>query len=87
MPGIPLSAGFWPGCTFMPCVLPVFCDALVDWFVVALESMRALLLSPRKRALDDTPVAALGFTNCSGLVCEAWLASVRCFALRLARAR
>ena len=69
------------GDTFMPCVLPVFCDAEVDWFVVALEFMRALLLLPRICAPDCTPVAAFGFTYCSGLVCALWLAPVACRAL------
>jgi len=64
----------------MPCVLPVFCDAEVDWLVVALESMRTLLPSPLTRAPDCTPVAAFGFTYCSGLVCDAWLAPVACLA-------
>src|SRR4051794_27660009 len=85
MPGVGVAPGLpvtvltpCPGVTFMPCVLPVFCDALVDWFVVAPELIRALLLSPRKSALLDTPVAAFGFTYCSGFVCELWLVSVRC---------
>ena len=39
MPGTPLIARFWLGETPRPCVLPVFCDAEVDWFVVAVESM------------------------------------------------
>ena len=39
MPGTPWAARFWLGDTFMPCVLPVFCEADVDWFVVACESM------------------------------------------------
>jgi hypothetical protein len=65
----------------MPCVLPVFWDAVVDWFVVALEFIRVLLLFPRTVAPDCTPVIALGFTYCSGLVWEAWLAPVLALAL------
>src|SRR3954470_11744723 len=59
-----------------PCVLPVFCDAPVDWFVVACESMKMVLWLPRNCAFASTPVAALGFTDCDGLVCEAWLPDV-----------
>src|SRR5688572_6835530 len=69
MPGRPLLPAPWLGCMFMACVLPVFCDAEVDWFVVAFEFMRARLLSPRMFAFEETPVAAFGFTYCSGLVC------------------
>jgi hypothetical protein len=85
-PGTALMPGMLPGaerppycpdCTFVPCVLPVFCDAVVDWFVVALEFIRVLLLLPRTLAPDCTPVIALGFTYCSGLVWDAWLAPVR----------
>ena len=78
------SVALWLGATFMPCVLPVFCEAEVDWFVVALEFMRTLLPLPLTPTSDCTPVAALGATTCSGLVCEAWLAPVdwrwSCFA-------
>src|SRR5215210_885688 len=54
-----------PACpeALKPCVLPVFCDAPVDWFVVACESMKIVLWFPRKFALESTPVAALGFTD------------------------
>jgi len=48
----------------MPCVLPVFWDAVVDWLVVALEFMRVLLLLPLMLRSDCTPVAALGATTC-----------------------
>jgi hypothetical protein len=41
----------------------VFCEAEVDWLVVALEFMRMLLLLPLALTLDSTPVAALGFTD------------------------
>src|SRR4051812_14835393 len=70
IPGTPLVAPPWFGTTFMPCVLPVFCEAEVDWLVVAPEFIRVRLLSPWTVAPDCTPVAACGFTYCSGLVCE-----------------
>src|SRR3954471_23164205 len=61
---------------FCPCVLPVFCEAEVDWLVVAFEFMRTELLLPLKPRSDSTPVAAFGFTDWIGLVCALWLASV-----------
>src|SRR5918993_5505869 len=61
---------------FCACVFAVFCDAEVDWLVVALEFMRTLLLSPRTPMSDCTPVAALGFTDWIGFVCALWLAPV-----------
>ena len=63
--------------TFVPCVLFVFCDAVVDWFVVARLSLKTELWLPRILVFESMPVAALGFTYCSGLVCCAWLAPVR----------
>src|SRR5215210_1800854 len=65
----------------MPCLTLVFCDAEVDWFVVALAPIRALLLLPLTPTFDSTPVAALGATICVGFVCEDWLASVRWLAV------
>src|SRR5688572_10232269 len=60
----------------MSCVTFVFCDAVVDWLVVALAPIRALLLLPLTPTFDSTPVAALGAMICVGFVCEAWLALV-----------
>jgi len=41
----------------MPCVVPVFWLAEVDWLVVAFEFMRTLLLLPLDSTFDCTPVA------------------------------
>ena len=62
----------------MLCELLVFCDAVVDWFVVAFEFTRRSLPLPLAPTFVETPVAALGLTIWVGFVCEAWLASVLC---------
>src|SRR5215210_1057543 len=71
MPGTLLGTRApWLGATFMPCVLFVFCEAVVDWLVTARLSLKTALWPPRMFVLELMPVAALGFTYCSGFVCE-----------------